>query len=136
MSDEPLPPLPPPRRLVNVFASEPTAEKVYCTIPAPVFSYFFRHVLAGRRGGPQNLLSVFFLKLYNECLRRGIAEVWDPSNERRVADILADLNFGPDAAPKPRRSTQKRRTVDSPPVSPGQPVACDSNTGTNSGVKS
>lgn len=116
MSDEPPSP---PRRLTNVFADSVSVEKLYCTIDAAVFSYFFRHVLAGRRGGPQNLSSVFYKKLYDECQRRGIAEVYDPSNERRVADILADLNFRPEACapvplPKRKRSPSLRRPDDSP----------------------
>lgn len=135
-SEEPLPlPPAPPRRLTNVFASSPSVEKVYCTISEPIFRYFFRHVLAGRRGAPQNLLSVFFLKLHAECLRRNIPEVWDPSNEQLIADILADLNFSQPAAPIPKRggSPSKRRSADRPVKPAGQSDSSDRHDGTTPG---
>jgi hypothetical protein len=60
-------------------------------------------VLAWEHSAKQDITSYFYQALYNECLRRGIAQQWTPDNIDAVHTILNELNFN-------------ERPTDSPPA--------------------
>jgi hypothetical protein len=128
MSDQPNPT--PPPRLCNVYPGESAAEKVSAMISAECFSYFFRHLLAGRRGPHQAIISTFFKALHHECtVIRNIPACYDPDNESILAGVLADLNFRKPEPVNPRPAS-RRRASDSPPERKGKSAPRKRNTGT------
>lgn len=81
----------------------PASTRVWAKLRLQVHNYFFRYVLAGEHSAKQDITAYFYEALYNECLRRGIAAQWSPSNMEAVRTILNELNFN-------------ERSTDSPPT--------------------
>lgn len=101
----------PPLRLSNPYAHELDTKALCVRIPIPYYRYFFNHVLAGNRGAQQCILGAFFEKFYQECLARGIPQVFDENADQLIAKILHDLNFcsGPPPRRRPAASAPKRK---------------------------
>lgn len=110
----------PPIRLNNPYKDTPSFDQVLLAVKVPkhVDIYFFKHVLAGLHGGKQNILANLLEKFYQECLRRGIAPVYDEENPSALARILADLNFN--VQPISPTTSPRRRAPSRPPKRKGK----------------
>jgi hypothetical protein len=67
--------------------------RVQADIDRKVYDYFFRHTVAYTHGACQAFITYFFQRLYEECIARGIPEVWDEESGERIRLILNEMNF-------------------------------------------
>jgi len=96
----------PQLRLSNPFTKHRVEDryKVCATIDPAVGIYLFKRILT-EQGQANALIATFFLRFYEECIRRRIGmrpgnddpqqALWNEDCEHRAAEIMRDLNFNP-----------------------------------------
>jgi len=78
--------------------------RVQADIDRNIYDFFFRHVIPYSHGSRQAIITFFFQRFYEQCVKEGIEPRWDEEYDKKVIDILNRLNFNDPRKPRTKKS--------------------------------